>query len=85
MPYEPYAVGLWVTTKYATLRIYFINGKIVENAGHRTACTCVFSVLINSFQRILIIFSFLIAEDLYKLLILLRLLDVWTEERVDKL
>lgn len=80
MPYEPYAVGLWVITKYATFRIYFINGKIGENAGHRTACTGVFSVLINSFQRILIIFSFLIVEDLSrfrnKLLILLRLLDV---------
>lgn len=46
MPYEPYAVGLWVITKYATLRVYFINGKIVENAGHRTVYTAVFSELI---------------------------------------
>lgn len=44
MPYEPYAVGLWVITKYATRRIYFINGKIVENVA--TVYTAVFSELI---------------------------------------
>lgn len=46
MPYEPYAVGLWIITKYATLMVYFINGKIVENAGYRTVYTAVFSELI---------------------------------------
>lgn len=45
MPYEPHAVGLWVITKHAILIMYFINGKIDENAGHRTVCTGVFSEL----------------------------------------
>ena len=35
--YKPHAIGLWVIIKYIILKIYFINAKIDENAGHHTA------------------------------------------------
>lgn len=35
--YKPHAIGLWVIIKYIILKIYSINAKIDENAGHHAA------------------------------------------------
>lgn len=43
--YKLYVVDLWVKIKHVILKIYFINGEIVEYAGHHTAYTSMFSEL----------------------------------------